>query len=82
LIASNGLPALKEPELWSDEFKEFLKLCITEDPLKRPDADTLLQHPFLTQVATTKEMIELIEETRNAEMMLQEDEIKNLQVEE
>ncbi|KAG1472911.1 hypothetical protein G6F56_001263 [Rhizopus delemar] len=79
LIASNGLPALKE-EGWSDEFKEFLKLCTTDDPNKRPDADTLLQHPFLTYVATTKEMIELIEETRTLESQLQAEEVDDLQI--
>lgn len=79
MIASNGLPALKE-EGWSDEFKEFLKLCTTDDPNKRPDADTLLQHPFLTYVATTKEMIELIEETRTLESQLQAEEVDDLQI--
>ncbi|CAO3701331.1 unnamed protein product [Rhizopus microsporus] len=73
LIASNGLPPLKEPERWSDEFKDFLQLCITEDQHKRPDADTLLKHPFLSSVATTEDMVELIEETRRLEMLMQEE---------
>ncbi|KAI9245438.1 kinase-like domain-containing protein [Sporodiniella umbellata] len=81
LIASHGLPALQEPDRWSEEFKEFLKLCTTEDPGKRPDADTLLQHPFLTFVATSKDMIELIEDTRTLESMLQqEEELDDLQI--
>ncbi|KAG1011702.1 hypothetical protein G6F27_003511 [Rhizopus arrhizus] len=81
LIASNGLPPLKEPENWSEEFKDFLRLCITEDQDKRPDADTLLKHSFLSSVATTKDMIKVIEETRRIEMMLQEEEVDSLEVE-
>lgn len=73
MIVSNGLPPLKEPERWSDEFKDFLQLCITEDQHKRPDADTLLKHPFLSSVATTEDMVELIEETRRLEMLMQEE---------
>lgn len=75
LIVSNGLPAFKEPERWSDPFKEFFALCTTADPGQRPDAETLLKHPFLRSVATTEDMIELIEDTRRLELLqLQEEE--------
>jgi hypothetical protein len=43
LIASNGLPALKELDRWSEPFKDFLAQCTIEDPSKRPDAETLLK---------------------------------------
>lgn len=71
---SNGLPALKEPERWSDQFKDFLSLCTTTDQFTRPDAETLLKHPFLRSVATTEDMIELIEDTRRLELLQQEQE--------
>lgn len=66
------MPALKEPEKWSDQFKDFLKLCTTENQEERPDADTLLKHPFLRSVGTTEDMIELIEDTRRLEIIQQE----------
>lgn len=72
MIVSNGLPTLKEPEKWSDQFKDFLKLCTTENQAERPDADILLKHPFLRSVGTTEDMIELIEDTRRLEMIQQE----------
>ncbi|KAI9364709.1 kinase-like domain-containing protein [Pilaira anomala] len=74
LIVSNGLPAFKEPERWSEQFKEFFALCTTADPAQRPDAETLLKHPFLRSVATTEEMIELIEDTRRLELLQQQEE--------
>lgn len=39
---------------------------------ERPDADTLLKHPFLRSVGTTEDMIELIEDTRRLELLEQE----------
>lgn len=73
LIVSSGLPALKEPDRWSEPFKDFLSLCTTSDPNDRPDADTLLKHPFLRSVGTTEDTIELIEDTRRLELLQQQE---------
>lgn len=43
LIATNGSPGLKEPEKWSDIFKDFLQACTHTDPAQRPSADDLLK---------------------------------------
>jgi len=48
-IVHSPPPTLKNPNLWSDDFKAFLKLCLQKDPTKRFDAQTLSQHPFVTQ---------------------------------
>ena len=32
---------------WSQEFREFVDLCLTKDPKDRPSAHQLLGHPFL-----------------------------------
>lgn len=74
LIVSNGLPPLREPERWSESFKDFLSQCTIEDQSERPDAETLLKHPFLRSVGTTEDMIELIEDTRRLELLQQEEE--------
>ncbi|KAI8369233.1 kinase-like domain-containing protein [Radiomyces spectabilis] len=73
LIASNGLPPLREPDRWSDDLKNFLQQCTAENPAERPDAATLLKHPFLRSVGTAEDIIELIEETRLAELSMQDD---------
>ncbi|KAI8990223.1 kinase-like domain-containing protein [Pilobolus umbonatus] len=72
LIASDGLPPLDDPDRWSDNLKDFLKLCTSMNPEERPNASTLLKHPFITsEVGTTKEMVELIEKARKIETMQQ-----------
>jgi len=47
LISTRGIPDLKEPNRWSNEFREFVKLCLKTDPDERPNADSLLQHDFV-----------------------------------
>lgn len=49
------------PPLWagiSDNAKEFIQLCLTFDPNKRPSAQQALQHPWIVQAGSqlTKEM--------------------------
>lgn len=74
MIVSNGLPPLQEPDKWSDSFKDFLTQCTITNPQERPDAESLLKHPFLRSVGTTEDMIELIENTRRLELLQQEEE--------
>jgi tetratricopeptide (TPR) repeat protein len=33
--------------LWSDDFRNFVKLCLQKNPKDRPDAMTLMKHPFI-----------------------------------
>jgi serine/threonine protein kinase len=40
---------------WSEEFRQFVKLCLTKDPNERPSAATLLEHPFLLGADKHKE---------------------------
>lgn len=44
-IVKKDPPPIKQK--WSNEFRDFVKLCLTKDPAMRPDAGELLQHPFL-----------------------------------
>ncbi|KOS13507.1 serine threonine kinase [Malassezia pachydermatis] len=47
LIATNGTPKLQHPEKLSSLIKQFMATCLEVDVDKRPDAATLLDHPFL-----------------------------------
>ena len=45
---------------WSEEFRDFVKLCLTKDPNKRPSAEQLLKHPFVAQAdAHRNEFVEV-----------------------
>jgi mitogen-activated protein kinase kinase kinase len=46
--AANNCYSPEIPNHLSDTCKDFLRLCFTVDKLKRPDAKTLLLHPFIT----------------------------------
>ncbi|PWN26201.1 Pkinase-domain-containing protein [Jaminaea rosea] len=47
LIATNGTPTLKKPNLLSVELKGFLAVCLCADVKSRATADELVQHEFL-----------------------------------
>jgi len=51
LITTKGIPGLKQPELWSEDFKDFIRLCLQKDAPDRGDAAVLLQHPYLKKAA-------------------------------
>ncbi|XP_059432018.1 mitogen-activated protein kinase kinase kinase 3 [Corylus avellana] len=42
------------PECLSNDAKSFIKLCLQRDPLARPTAIKLLDHPFIRDQATTR----------------------------
>ncbi|KAI8377542.1 kinase-like domain-containing protein [Radiomyces spectabilis] len=51
LIATNGTPSLKSPELLSKELKNFLAVCLCVDVKSRATAEELLEHEFLKKSA-------------------------------
>lgn len=50
LMSKSGFkpPTLKEKEKWSPTFHSFIKTALTKNPKKRPTAERLLAHPFVT----------------------------------
>jgi len=44
-------PTLADPRRWSKEFNSFIASCLTKDPVKRPSAAEMLQHPFIQKNA-------------------------------
>ncbi|KAM5339357.1 myosin-IIIa [Glossophaga mutica] len=49
-IPRNPPPKLRQPEIWSAEFNDFISKCLTKDYEKRPTVSDLLQHKFITQI--------------------------------
>lgn len=56
-------PHLDDVRKWSKTFQDFLRLCLTKDPEKRPTVEELLQHPFLENV-NRKSVLMLISESK------------------
>jgi len=47
---TQGLPPSQLAKVEDPELKEFIKVCIRFDPMRRPTAGKLLRHPFLASV--------------------------------
>uniref|UniRef100_A0A7N5ZPP3 Mitogen-activated protein kinase kinase kinase kinase n=1 Tax=Anabas testudineus TaxID=64144 RepID=A0A7N5ZPP3_ANATE len=61
-------PKLKDKSKWSTSFHSFVKMALIKSPRKRPSAETLLQHPFVTQLLTRNLVIELLDMANNPEL--------------
>lgn len=60
LIATHGSPQLKEPEKWSNTFKDFMQRCLEVEVSARASAEELLKHPFLRMACPLKNLVPLI----------------------
>ncbi|ORX90623.1 Pkinase-domain-containing protein [Basidiobolus meristosporus CBS 931.73] len=60
LIATNGTPTLKRPELLSREFKAFLAECLCVDVKSRASSAELLDHEFLKNCVPQTELAPLL----------------------
>ncbi|XP_061083399.1 mitogen-activated protein kinase kinase kinase kinase 3-like isoform X1 [Conger conger] len=58
-------PKLKDRVKWSNNFHHFIKMALTKNPKKRPTAEKLLQHPFISQPLTRTLAIELLDKASN-----------------
>jgi len=46
-------PSLRDDDhRWSDEFRNFIKLCLTKDQTLRPSCEELLEHDFIRKYAS------------------------------
>ncbi len=43
MIPNNPPPKLPDPEKFTADFNDFVRVCLQKDPNKRPDAATLLK---------------------------------------
>jgi p21-activated kinase 1 len=64
LIATNGTPAIANPENLSSTFRDYLAKTLEVDAEKRPDATQLLQHPFFSIAEPLWTLVPLIKVAR------------------
>uniref|UniRef100_A0A4W3IVB5 non-specific serine/threonine protein kinase n=1 Tax=Callorhinchus milii TaxID=7868 RepID=A0A4W3IVB5_CALMI len=61
-------PKLKDKIKWSTIFHSFVKVALTKSPKKRPTADKLLTHQFVTQPSLLRALaVELLDKVNNPE---------------
>ncbi|XP_066552657.1 mitogen-activated protein kinase kinase kinase kinase 3 isoform X5 [Amia ocellicauda] len=58
-------PKLKDKIKWTNNFHHFVKMSLTKNPKKRPTAEKLLQHPYVTQPLSRTLAIELLDKANN-----------------
>ncbi|KAJ7996393.1 hypothetical protein DPEC_G00236620 [Dallia pectoralis] len=61
-------PKLKEKTKWCADFHNFVKISLTKNPRKRPTAEKLLEHPFVSQLLTRTLFIDLLDMARNPDL--------------
>ncbi|XP_059380324.1 myosin-IIIa isoform X2 [Carassius carassius] len=57
-IPRNPPPTLHQPELWSNDFNDFLCKCLIKDFELRPSVFDLLQHVFIKQIVGREKMLQ------------------------
>jgi len=55
-------PRLSESRKWTHNFHDFISQCLRKDPMRRPTAKMLLQHPFVKNCKSKSILQELVKE--------------------
>ncbi|XP_053099400.1 serine/threonine-protein kinase 4 isoform X4 [Hemicordylus capensis] len=72
MIPTNPPPTFRKPEVWSDEFTDFVKQCLVKCPEQRATATQLLQHPFVKNAKGVFILRDLINEAMDIKLKIQE----------
>ncbi|XP_069740472.1 serine/threonine-protein kinase 3/4 isoform X4 [Narcine bancroftii] len=78
MIPTNPPPTFRKPELWSDEFTDFVKKCLVKNPEKRAAATELLQHPFIKSAKPVSILRDLITDMMEIKLKRQEEQQRDL----
>ncbi|XKL68209.1 hypothetical protein PGB90_003700 [Kerria lacca] len=67
LMSKSGFkpPTLKERDKWSTTFHNFIKTALTKNPKKRPTAEKLLAHSFVSYDMSKRIAIDLLQKVNN-----------------
>ncbi|XP_038935794.1 serine/threonine-protein kinase 3 isoform X5 [Rattus norvegicus] len=82
MIPTNPPPTFRKPELWSDDFTDFVKKCLVKSPEQRATATQLLQHPFIKNAKPVSILRELITEGMEIKAKRHEEQQRELEDEE
>lgn len=66
LLATQEIPPLDHPDVWSAELVDFNNACLQKDVAKRPTAKALLSHQFLQKACTPEQFCEVFVRVEDA----------------
>lgn len=81
MIPTNPPPTFRKPELWSDDFTDFVKKCLVKNPEQRATATQLLQHPFIKNAKPVSILRDLIAEAMEIKAKRHEEQQRELEEE-
>uniref|UniRef100_A0A8C5FGC1 non-specific serine/threonine protein kinase n=1 Tax=Gadus morhua TaxID=8049 RepID=A0A8C5FGC1_GADMO len=82
MIPTNPPPTFRKPELWTDDFTDFVKKCLVKNPEQRATATQLLQHAFISQAKPVGILRDLITEAMEMKAKRQQEQQRELEEEE
>ncbi|XP_023401674.1 serine/threonine-protein kinase 3 isoform X3 [Loxodonta africana] len=82
MIPTNPPPTFRKPELWSDDFTDFVKKCLVKSPEQRATATQLLQHHFIKNAKPVSILRDLITEAMEIKAKRHEEQQRELEEEE
>jgi len=53
MIPNKPPPTVRDPSAWSEDFNNFISLCLQKDPESRASVKVLLEHPFCKSMVST-----------------------------
>ncbi|KAL7891837.1 hypothetical protein AOLI_G00013130 [Acnodon oligacanthus] len=72
MIPTNPPPTFRNPEQWSEPFRDFVSQCLVKSPESRATATQLLQHPFIKNSKSNSVLRALITEAMELKLKKQE----------
>lgn len=64
MIPTKPPPTFRDPDRWSQEFKDFVTRCLVKNPEMRATASQLLQHEFITRAPAVSILQQMIHEAK------------------
>lgn len=72
MIPTNPPPTFRNPDQWSEPFKDFVSQCLVKNPENRATATQLLQHPFIKGAKLNSTLRALITDAMEIKLKRQE----------
>ncbi|XP_030635869.1 serine/threonine-protein kinase 4-like [Chanos chanos] len=72
MIPTNPPPTFKNPDMWSEQFRDFVTQCLVKNPENRATATQLLQHPFIKNAKSCGILRALITDAMEIKLKKQE----------